>query len=507
MPGSVWNRWHWIKGGLLILVSAIMRVAWLCPLFKLILNNPLVVPQGTPYPAWLILGLLLTASAWMRASQNLSRGSLFSAIGGLAAVLITLAYLFRTGITSLSQWGVNLAVSLADFSEGVPATLVAVVMTVTLWRGGLTINWKDHYGLWRSFVAGTITLSLLMLLPKRMAGNLAPLNLSALTVTFALSGLVALALLSVIETVAIERARGGEAVPLNRYWLMAVGTVVLAILLLGWTLGQILSPDAVAQVLHALKPIADFIGYVLGLILMVIAYLVVLLLTPLLNALNRGIEQPTPQPLDIQRDFAERFGEQPAAVQGLPPALRTILVALFVASIFGGVTLIFLRAWRRRCPAEGESNIVVEEREYIWSLGLLRDQLRSLLQHEPHPEEVPPFLALPHPDDTRQAIRLLYQHLLAEAKALGYPRLPDLTPLAYQGVLESILPTERTALHTLTEAYLLARYSPEAPTSAQLTDARRAWSRIERTLEIRPKTLQLENGTTGRISLGQGRHK
>ena len=62
MFGNVWKRWNWLEGGLVPLAAAAVRVAWITPLVRLVLNNVLVAPMGTVYPSWLILGLLIGAS-------------------------------------------------------------------------------------------------------------------------------------------------------------------------------------------------------------------------------------------------------------------------------------------------------------------------------------------------------------------------------------------------------------------------------------------------------------
>jgi hypothetical protein len=67
----------------------------------------------------------------------------------------------------------------------------------------------------------------------------------------------------------------------------------------------------------------------------------------------------------------------------------------------------------------------------------------------------------------------------------GRSRPPNLTPRAYERTVQDLVPGERQALRTLTDAYMLARYSPDAPTEEQVREADRALHRIEAELEHR----------------------
>ena len=486
MRGINWRRWTWARGGLLSLVSACMRVAWLYPLVHVILNNQLVVPRGTEYPAWLILALFLAAVVWARTSQDLPAGRLRAVLGGLLAILGALIYLFQPGIEAPSQWLVHLCLTLIDFAEGVPAALVVIVVTGMVWQRGLTINWGTHHELWRSFVTGTIVLGLLVLLRDPMLENLGGLGLSGSMAAFVVSGLVALALFSVTEAVSIEQPRGSEAVALNRYWLMAVGTAVLAILLVGWILGQILSPETVAEIVHLLDPIRRFVGQILQLILTAMVLALMWLLAPLVNALRQKLARAKPTPMPTVPDLSEQFEDLQAASK-LPPELETILAIVVVVAILGGIAFALARTYRRRRRRQVQQAEVIERREYIWSKKLLGDQLRGLLRRRAPDQVASPFLLLSQPDDPRQAIRLLYQHLLAESAALGHPRPPGMTPSTYQAPLGKIAPSAQGALRTLTSAYLIARYSSQTPTLAQVDDARLAWDSIHDALQSNPR--------------------
>ena len=474
MFGNVWKRWNWLEGGLVPLASAAVRVAWITPLVRLVLNNVLVAPMGTVYPSWLILGLLIGASLLRHVLQE-RRGWRWLMMGiGFWVVVTVLTALFSFDTADPGRWLAALYASLTDFRTGIPATLLVILITALLWRRGLLMEWTHYDELWRSFVIGVAVLGFLLLLPQSMIPSAVAMALQASMGLFLLTGLLALALVAVAETLAVERSRGSTTPPLNRYWLVAVGSVIVVVLLGGWLVGQVLSPGTVAEMWRRITPILDAILDAFLYILMAISYLLFLLIEPLFRALQAKIGSvPTPEPGNMGRppemEFPERVTR--ALSPGITDALRIILVLALVAVVLA----LFFRAarrLRRRSPEE-----MVEERESVFSRALLGQQLRNLLRRRPRPASL--FLDLAGLEEPRRTIRLLYQQLLATFSALGHPRPAALTPIAYRNMLEGFLPTEHEALGRLTAAYLQARYAAETPTQDQVEEAKEALERIE----------------------------
>jgi len=129
------------------------------PLVHVILNNPLVAPRGTNYPAWLILLLLLAASFLRHPLQDHPRGAALIVGAGLLAVAGALAYYFviQSASFPLSN-AADAVISLTDFQQGFPASLLVLLITGVLWRRGLTIDWESHSEFWRDFLSGPSSL-------------------------------------------------------------------------------------------------------------------------------------------------------------------------------------------------------------------------------------------------------------------------------------------------------------------------------------------------------------
>lgn len=493
MRGSTWERWSWLEQGLIPFVSGICRASWMTPLIHIVLNNPLVAPRGADYPAWLILLILLAASVARYALQSHPQGPVLVVLGGLVAVSGAFAYhLYAQPAFSSVRSAAGLMLSLTDFRQGIPALLLILLITSALWRRGMTIEWRSFSEFWRDFMIGVIILGLLLILPSSVLGTLSHAALGGFCVVFVLTGLLSLGLLGVAETLAVERVHDNVTSPLNRYWLTAVGSVVLLITFLGWAMSQLLSPGAVAEAWRVLQPTLRFVGRILEYVLIAFAYLLTLILVPIFRAFR--IQLPLERP-ELQ---APPLPQEPAPIEGtlrLAPALLQALRISLLFAIVAGFVLAFLVVRQRLRERSRDS--VLEERELIWSKELLLRQLRDLLRRKPKGRPPLPFVALPYPDEPRQAIRLIYQQLLSRARDLGYARPPGLTPRRYQRMLLDVLPDQGAALDTLTTLYVLARYGPSDPEPEDVSKARQAMASLQSALDARSPSAHQPNGRAG----------
>ncbi|HHX43739.1 MAG TPA: DUF4129 domain-containing protein [Chloroflexi bacterium] len=466
------KRFRWLDSGLLPLASAVMRAAWLTPLIHLVFALPLVVAWSGRYPGGLVLGLLLAASALADALGTRPGGRVVAAAVGLLVVAAVTAHLFAWDAAAPGAWLRGQYEALVDLRVAVPANLVAIVVTAALWYGGLTIDWADSSALWRNFVLGIVVLGGMLLLDS---GAMAMADLRAATLAFLVSGMLSLALLSAAEMLNLQRARGRAAPYLNRYWLVSAGSVVLAILVFGWLLTQIVSPQAAAD---ALRAVGGVIGVVLDLLSTLIAWVafaLLWLLWPLIMELREllvAAELPIPAAGQQQES---PFGEVPIAPRALAPGVQDALRVVALVALVAGIALAFYLAERRRRRRPPEQ---VEQRESILSMSLLRAQWedwRRRRQRKP----LAPFLSLEGVEAPRRVVRALYQRMLARVGALGLGRTPGQTALRHVRMLERNLPAVRADLRTLGDAYQVARYASTPPSVEEVEAARRAWERLD----------------------------
>ncbi|NLD44475.1 MAG: DUF4129 domain-containing protein [Chloroflexi bacterium] len=465
------HKWPWLEAGVIPLASALMRVAWLTPLIRLLLHSDVVAPQGARFPAWLVLGLLGSANLLAR-----RRSPVLGTCAGLLAVGGSVAYAFRLDLAHPAAWWASLAASQADISEGFPAVLVVVLAAGGIWWRGLTAVWHDYRELFVGFVVGMTVLGLLMLAVEPASWERRGLNVWGATAGFILSALVSLALLAVYEMLSWERFRG-RGPGLSRYWVTALGSVMAGILALGWGVGQAIASDMTHELLRALRPVGQVAEKGLELFLLAAGYLAFEVFGGLLEILKRIIERTLGALLIILRLLFSRGAEAVGQAAARSGASDQAARVFFWGMLLGMLAFLSYLALRRFRPLYVEG--AIEKREFIWSTALLLGQIRSVLRGLRRPPAPTAFLQMGEAEEARRAIRRLYREMLARLSHAGHARPPNLTPRAYEQTVSDLLRGERQALHILTDAYLVARYSPEVPSDALVREAGQAMRRIE----------------------------
>ena len=474
MRGVSWSR-NELENALLFLLGVSVRLAWLYPLAQGILWATWVNPSDTSFSLFLVLALLICATALGRVLRATAAGPLIAAVVGLLASLAV-----AIGVTWTTQgwtvWLGRLRSGLITLEGGLPASLVALFAAVGIWRVGLRAKWLDHDDLWRDFRLGLLFLAILMLsMGTRLHAK--GLDITLYLVWLLGSGLVTLALLS--SRMAGASLRDQVPLQVSRSWSLAVTCIVLGVLGASWLLGEIFSPKAVAKIVEVLSPIIGIAGRVLRLILMALAYVVFWVLTPLIEALRAATDRGE-DPLKDMRTAAVR---DPWRIQtetaAWPPLVRTLLVVMVAIGLLGGILLILWAAWRSSERRAGNSPPTQDVRESIWSKELIGQQIASLRKHW---RRSPPFLALDREEGARSAVRRLYQLLLIETARLGLARDPACTPLGYQQLLSGAFPAHTKAIETMTRTYLMARYAASQLSQQDVLVARQAWRELSAAL-------------------------
>jgi hypothetical protein len=306
---------------------------------------------------------------------------------------------------------------------------------------------------------------------------------------FIAAGLITLALNGVLQTLRGQTAKTGVIMRVDRYWAMTVIGVVAVVLVVGLLVGQIISPGMIAQAFAWLRPIWRLLGRVVMFVIFVLAYLFFGLLGPLLEGLQQraGSTEPRTFQSPVQMDDLQELARNPMQI---PPIVGQILRTVLIV---GGVALLiwlFVRAVKKRSEGKGSPDEVLETRENILSLDLVRSQLNDLLGGLRGRRAPPMFVQLDAAEDARQLIRELYQKVLARAVALDVPRKREQTPTRYQDSLLYLCSSEsaemRQAVETLTAAYEVARYGVEPPTADQVRAAQDAFAVIDAKLRSQP---------------------
>ena len=484
MSGKAWTRWNWVEFWLIPVIVAIMRVAWLAPMVQLVLNNVFVHPVGVVYPAWWLFVLMLGATALQRWLQPRRWGLAVAIAVGLLAVPITWAIVLGFTPEAPFAWLLGQLLALTDFSIGLPSGLLIMIVTLLVWRRGLLSDEIRYTSVWTSFVFGTLTLGGLMLLREEFLMDIPAMYLTPAMVTFVLSGLLALALLSLTGTLSVEERRGSGMISIDQYWLLAIGSLVLATMLVGWLLGLAFAPETVLHILSFFAPLWEALVFLLVGFATLIAYLLLWILTPLVEALYRRV-MPVIREFDIDELREFLFEQAPTPdmdVVGNGIDWGAILRPLFVVVLVAIAVWLFIRAWQRL--RSGGDPDVVETRESILSTSLIKEQLRDLFRRRRGVST--PFYPLDPARSNRDAVRAYYQNLLASMQKAGLPRPKGATPYRFDGILSVHWPDEKALLDALTEEYVRARYAPEEPSDEQVERAMQVWQALQHT--VNPET-------------------
>lgn len=474
MPGIAWKRWNWLRSGLIPLLSAAMRAAWLAPLLQLLLQSHYVHPAGAQFPAWLIMALILGGSAWSRFWRDRPHAALATVLSGLLLVVGVTSFAMGIDLRHPFRWWWDLIWSLTDIISGLPAGIVVIAATTVLWRNGLLARWNSYSELRQGFFTGTVMLALLLLFREGVAG-VPRVSLLLPLASFVVSSLLALALVAFSHAISLEQTTDSGTPTPPRQWLAVLGGAVAAILALGWLLTLIFSPGLLAQALGVIAPIWRFIGQGLLYLLAGVAYLFFLLISPLVNAIHNLVQQVIPNSDLSSSDSATSiFDPENLENVYLPPGAQTG-IQIFVIVILVLVIAVALLRMRRRLFGRDTVD-VPEARESVWSAGLLREQLRAAFRRRRGSR----YVDLDD-DASRAAIRLTYRRLLRRAAREGLPRPPAITPLAFAAQLAERLPAAAADARRLTDAYLQARYTAEPLPADLAQSAHEAWLRIETT--------------------------
>jgi MFS family permease len=531
MPGINSRSWLWLDDGVIPLASSLAYAAWAYPAFAVYMRDPLTGSQNPGFTFWLCLGLLLVATAAGKVAARVGRGALLVIGGGFAAIAVSLGAVLIPWLDRPDPW-------LRD-PPLLRATGAALVCALLLWWRGVRLAYADHHQeTMRTFVVGTLALAAMILLTHvrhgppvlNRVGNMAwlftllvtvgvglllfvfstflrvdqtkivsggeavvavmvvlvsgvlplvpePGTLSGPVVLFVLSGLLARSLLSLSWVLNTQRGHGGVRLRVDPGWLVVILSLTGAIVLLGLGLGQLLTPDAVRNVLRALRVVWMPVLAVLAFVFLSAAWVVLRVLSAIFSRLGLQFPEPPPEPPPEAEALTGRALD-------LPPLVRGAIGALIVLALVALVGWILYRVARRLYASRHTLVTVPEQRRALFSLDLLQAQLRRTLGRLRRPR-IGPFVPLDPDSAARRAVRVAYRRVLSRAMGQGLPRDRNQTPRAYAEALARLSPQLRSLLQSLTAAYEAARYGTAAPSSEEVRAAQEAAQQIEGSLRAR----------------------
>jgi hypothetical protein len=482
-----WLRSNWLKDVVLPLLLATLRACWLWTWLEIARSGlaPSVTTQLLPLPVLALVSLagLFTARRLLSSSLNLRAARLLEAALGMAVITLLIWWRFYSDEAPWNlQWLRALGVSLVSWESELPGPLILVPFLIYSWLRGVLDGRAHLYrdDVWNAFAVGFVALAVAGVVALSGQRGLPPGTYLAAFLFFG-SGLAAIALASLESTRSMATRRGDDQLTFNRYWFISVASIIIALLIIGFVLSALITPQAVAQMLQWTSIILDVLGLILYYLFLIFAFIVFLVLGPLITLMRRllaGSASEAAQPIQMP-DFQKQLeGLEKGNAAVLPSAISRLLPWLGLAVVIFVIGLIFAIALRRLYAGKEEE--IIETRESILSASLLMEQLGGLRQRlrRSRPRFANPFFSLDGEQEARRIIRAAYQDLLAAARRLGQPHRRDQTPTEYGNALKQTWPGEESPLTTLTAAYLKARYAAQPPSSDEAQAAWQAWEKV-----------------------------
>jgi hypothetical protein len=480
------ERIDWLATVLYPLLVVLMEAFWVFPWLYWLGSWPMYAEPRQPLSLAAVIVVLAASLALTRFLNRREAWSLTAVraavIGlGVAAffIVLRLAYPPAAG----SGWFAYVQGLLSGMFQHPSTIVLAGPAVVYLWWRGIvlgraTTQFRDVYRLFVLGLAALITLLILWQISGANERFSAPGHEVGLyVIAFFFFGLLAIA---VCHLYAIRRSMPKEEAALTsvRRWLPIMLGVVGGMVLVGFGVAAIFSPeffDAVGQAAHAvgnaLGTVAEYIlipiGYVLEAVIWVVRWFLDLIRGNLSGLQQGASANQTPM-------------FQNVVTKQLPPELLSLLKWGVVIILLGLVVFFVARAVRRSQRRRGLEDIE-EINESLFSWAGLRDDLKDLLgdlknrfapRHKPRPRT--------YDDDLSGTldVREIYRRLLWESARSGLPRRPAETVEEYARRIGRLVPDSAEPLGGLNPAYSEARYGDRPLAAERVRGANQLWASL-----------------------------
>ena len=406
--------------------------------------------------------------------------------GGLVIIVLVLAADYRGDYTFLSgAWFRYLWQALArTFSN--PQTIVpAVPALLFLWWRGIVLGQTTSYfrDIYRNFILGMVALIFLIIFWQISAASerfTAPgPEIGWFVTAFFFFGLIAIA---VSHLYMMRRSMPKEDARLTSVWrwVPIMLGVILAMVLVGFGLASIFSPDLFGSIGDAFSTVGHWLGTAIGYILWPIIFVlewIVRFFIFLLNLLRGD------QLLPPEGSANMTTPTWPEIITRELPAWLTATIKYVVIALAVGLVLFLLAKAVSRMRARRLRDEVEEIHESLWSWRGLRDDLKGLLgslfkRKVALAEEV-------HFDENYEGemdIREIYRHLLWEGKRSGLPRRLQETPGEYSVRLGRSVPESDVPLKDITREYESVRYGDNVVPDERVKSTNSLWGKLKEVL-------------------------
>jgi len=465
----------------------LMEVFWVYPCLVWLGGWP-VFDESRPIlslaavTAALAASLLVTRLA-LRQKWDLWRVRATVVGGGLIVILLVLAADYRGDYTFLSgAWFKYLWQALVNTFSNSQTLVLAIPALLFLWWRGIVLGQTTSYfrDIYRNFILGMAVLIVLIIVWQISAASgriAAPgAEIGWFVVAFFFFGLLAIA---VSHLYMMRRSMPREDAGLTSVWrwVPIMLGVILAMVLLGFGVASIFSPELFGSIGDVFGTVGNWLGTAIGYILWPIIFVlgwVVRIFVYLINLIRNE-----PDPTAEEPGLPDNPGWPEVITKDLP-AWATETIKWFAVALVVGLVLFLLARAVSRLQTRRARDQVEEIHESLWSWRGFRDDLKELFgnlfkKKEPLPEK-PVFDG---DFEGEMDVREIYRHVLWEGKLSGLPRRRQETPGEYSVRLGHAVPESDKPLKDITREYESVRYGDNIVPEERVKSANSLWEKLK----------------------------
>jgi hypothetical protein len=481
------SSFDWLATVFYPLAVVLMEVFWVYPWLVWLGSWP-VFNEGRPILSLasviitLALSLLVTRLT-LRQAWSIARVRIVIIGGGLVVILFVLGVDYRAGYVFLSgPWFAYVGRTLAATFSNPGPIVVALPALLYLWWRGIILGQTTSYfrDIYRTFILGMVALVFLIIFWQISAASerfTAPgADIGLYVMAFFFFGLVSIATCHIYV---MRRSMPKEEAALTsmRRWLPIMLGVIGGMVLIGFGLASIFSPDMFDSIGRGFSAVGAFLGKALTYILWPLFFVLEWLFRffKYLLSLLRGAPPQT--------DNAT-FGNQnlifPEGTSADIPPWVTEAIKWFVVALIIGLVLFILAKAVSRLRTRRLRDEIEEIHESLFSWRGLRDDLRELLGMMGDRFRRKPVVPGPVFDEDAAGmdIREIYKHVLWEGSRSGVPRRRHETAAEYSIRLGKRVPESGEPLEDITALYQNARYGDMKLPETQVESANIWWQKL-----------------------------
>jgi hypothetical protein len=481
------GNFDWLAVVFYPLAVVLMEVFWVYPWLVWLGNWP-VFDEGRPVLSLASVVITLAVSLvvtrlTIRREWPLWRTRAVIIGGGLVVILIVLGADYSAGYSFLSgRWFAHTGQALGSAITNPQTIVLAIPVLLYLWWRGIMLGQTTSYfrDIYRSFILGLVALIILIIFwqissaSERFTGP--GTEIGWYVMAFFFFGLIAIA---ICHLYLMRSSMPKEEARLTSVWrwVPIMLGVIGGMVLVGFGVASIFSPELFASIGHGFSAIGDFFGKIFGYILTPIIFVFEWLMRIFIY-LIRLLSSDQTQTGNVTGNMSGQLWPEVVAKE-LPPWVTDAIKWFAVALIVGLVLFILAKAVSRIRDRRLRDEIE-EIHESLWSWRGLRDDLKELLKmvFKRKKELVKEY----HFDENvkdEMDIREIYRHLLWEGKRSGIPRRRYETPAEYSGRLRRTVPESDEPLNNITGLYENVRYGENTVPEEQVGSANSLWQRLK----------------------------